>query len=166
LPTLTRRPMTNKLNRWLLVFGAICLGSCVGTASAQAPPRVPLLTSGWMAGFHYGVPVKWSMALAYVLPAMRDDWQPFAAAEPGIGGWRASIGALKSTGDLGRGYLVRVSALRTSKKKWRAPASTTFVGPELQFMPIFAIGARVGGFFRVQGKGERGLLTGDLSLLF
>jgi len=30
--------MTNKLNRWLLVLGAICLGSCVGIASAQTPP--------------------------------------------------------------------------------------------------------------------------------
>lgn len=158
--------MTNSFSLKLSVLAAVCLSAGVATAAAQSPPRTPLLTSGWMAGIHYGVPVKWSMALGYVLPGVRNDWQPFAAAEPGIGGWRASLGALKTTNELGGGYVMRVSSLRTSKKAWRAAQSTTFVGPEFQFMPIFAIGLRVGGFVRVQGNDSRGLLTSDLSVLF
>jgi len=119
-----------------------------------------------MGGIHYGVPTKWSLALGYTLPGDCNDWQPFVGVEPGIGGWRASLGATKWTNELGGGYVLRVGSLRTSKKAWRAPASTTFVGPEFQFMPIFAIGMRVGGFIRIGGKGTRGLLTSDLSMLF
>jgi len=34
-------------------------------------------------------------------------------------------------------------------------------------MPISAIGLRLGGFFRVGGKGDRrGLVTSDLSVMF
>ena len=157
--------MTNISSLKLSVVAAICLSAGIATAGAQSPPRVPLLTSGWMGGIHYGVPVKWSMALGYVLPATHDDWQPFAAAEPGIGGWRASLGALRTTNELGGFYVLRISSLRTSKKAWRAAQSTTFVGPECQFVPIFAIGLRVGGFLRVQGNGNRGLLTSDVSVV-
>jgi len=55
-------------------------------------------------GLHYGVPLKWSIALGYILPGSYKDWQPFAAVEPGIGGFRASLGALKMTNELGGGY--------------------------------------------------------------
>lgn len=158
--------MTKKLHHWLLVFGAACLGSFVATARAQDPGHFHIPTSGSMGGIHYGVPLKWSVALGYVLPGEYRDWQPFVGAEPGIGGWRAGLGATKWTNELGGGYVMRASVLRTGKRAWRAPSGATFVGPEFQFMPIFAIGARVGGFVRVGGKGSRGLLTTDLSMLF
>ena len=103
-------------------------------------------------GLHYGVPLKWSIALGYILPGSYKDWQPFAAVEPGIGGFRASLGALKMTNELGGGYYARATALRTTSKAWRAPAQPTYVGPELQFMAIFAIGLRLGGFVRVGAK--------------
>ena len=158
--------MTKSLHHTVLVFGAICLGSCVTTAGAQDPNDFHTTTSGAMGGIHYGVPLKWSLALGYVLPGEYKDWQPFVGAEPGLGGWRAGLGALKMTNELGGAYVMRFGALRTTRKAWRAPLSATFVGPEFQFMPIFAIGARVGGFFRVGGKGSRALLTSDLNVMF
>ncbi len=71
------------------------------------------------------------------------------------------------TSELGSGWIGRATVLRTTGKAWRAPSQATYVGPELQFMPLFAIGARVGGLFRVGGKGgQRGLLTIDASVMF
>jgi len=120
-----------------------------------------------MFGIHYGVPLKWSLALAAPLPGTLAEWKPFIAAEPGLGGWRASAGAVKLTSELGSGWIGRATVLRTTGKAWRAPSQNTYVGPELQFMPLFAIGARVGGLFRVGGKGgQHGLLTVDASVMF
>ena len=89
----------------------------------------------------------------------------FVAAEPGIGGWRASVGYLRPMSDLGAGYSVRGTFLQTNGRAWRAEPRSTFVGAELQVMPLFAFGARVGGFVRVSRQGDRrALLTADLSL--
>lgn len=125
-------------------------------ARAQAEPNWLLPLNGLMVGFHYGVPAKWSVGLAAPLPGEFNSWKPFIAAEPGFGAWRASVGALKFTNDLGTGYVVRGSLLRTTSKAWRAPSQSTYVGPELQFMPLFAIGARVGGFLHVAPKDRVG----------
>ncbi len=119
-----------------------------------------------MGGIHYGVPLKWSLAFGYVLPGEYKDWQPITAAELGIGGWRAGLGALKMTNELGGSYVMRAGVLHTDTKAWRAPHQATYLGTDFQLMPIFALGVRVGGFIRTGGKGRRGLLTGDLSVLF
>ena len=118
-----------------------------------------------MVGVHYGVPLKWSVALAAPLPGGTKDGGPFVAAEPGIGGWRAGLGYARMTSDLGAGYVARATFLRTTGKTWRATQQSSFAGAEFQFMPLFGLGARVGGFFRI-GKGgeQRGLLTADISL--
>ena len=147
----------------------MCLAACVvglPRAYAQDHSRDELTTSGSMGGVHYGVPLKWSVALGYVLPGGYSGWQPFVTAEPGIGGWRAGVGALKMTNELGGALIARGSVLRTAGKAWRAPSRTTYVGPEFEVLPIFAIGARAGGFIRVGGKGARGLMTADLSVMF
>ena len=162
--------MQKLFQRWLLLEAAI---ACL-VVSAVAPPnavaqdssRAGLATNG-LGGLHYGVPLKWSIALGYILPGSYRDWKPFAAVEPGIGGFRASLGALKITNELGGAYFARATVLHTTSKAWRAPAQATYVGPELQFAPIFAIGLRLGGFIRVGGNGDRhGLVTSDLSVMF
>ena|SRR5689334_8403332 len=162
--------MTKSFERRLLTCAGImyAAGCMLGMPRAygQDQSRAELITNGSMGGLHYGVPLKWSVALGYILPGGYNGWQPFVNAEPGIGGWRAGIGALKMTNELGGGLIARGSVLRTAKRAWRAPSQVTYVGPEFQFMPIFAIGARVGGFTRVGGKGARGLFTGDLSVMF
>ena len=163
--------MTKPFQNPLLLSAAIaCLvvnAVSLPCAVAQDDARAELSTNGITGGLHYGVPLKWSIAVGYILPGSYKYWQPFAAVEPGIGGFRASFGALKMTNELGGAYLARATVLRTGSKAWRAPAQATYIGPEIQFMPIFAIGLRLGGFFRVGGKADhRGLLTSDLSVMF
>jgi hypothetical protein len=164
--------------RWLGAFTLIfCLAQSIGSAEAQTPPTkvpaqdVPVQTvserlNGFMPGIHYGVPLKWSAVLGVALPGSTRNSTTFVAAEPGIGGWRASVGYVKMTSELGSGYVARATLLRTNSKARRADPQSTFAGAEFQLWPLFAIGARVGGFFRIGGQGkQRGLLTADFSLL-
>ncbi len=120
-----------------------------------------------MLGFHYGVPLKWSAGLAIPLPGGNDAANGFIAAEPGIGGWRASVGYLRiTTGTLGSGYVTRASLLRTGNRAWRAPASATFLGGEFQYMPLLVLGVRAGAFVRVnKATGRKSLFTADISLM-
>jgi hypothetical protein len=135
-------------------------------AEASAQSVSPQAMNRFMLGFHYGVPLKWSAVLAASLPGGGNERTAFVAAEPGIGGWRASVGYLRMRSDLGSGYVARGTLLRTSNKPLRAAPQSTFAGAEFQFMPLFVIGARVGGFVRIGRQGgQRGLLTADISLM-
>lgn len=119
-----------------------------------------------MLGIHYGAPLKWSAAFGEQLPGTVGGWKPFVAAEPGLGGWRASVGAAKMS-EVDRGLVARATLLRTAGNPWRATSRATYVGPELQLMPMFTIGGRIGGLIRVGDKGgRRELLTLDASLMF
>jgi hypothetical protein len=123
------------------------------------------LTSGPMVGFHYGVPLKWSAALGLAVPGGTDAGASFVAAEPGLGGWRASVGYLHISGSLGTGYAARVSYLRTNDRPWRSTGRSSFAGVEGQYMPLFVLGVRIGAFARVAGVSKRGLITADISLM-
>ena len=119
---------------------------------------------GPVIGAHYGAPLMWSGLLGFGVPAGSGNGEAFVAAEGGIGGWRASGGYVRIATELGNGYSIRASLLRTSKHAWNAPARSSFVGAEVQYMPLFALGARVGGFIRVgNGGSQRGLMTADFS---
>ena len=123
-----------------------------------------------MFGIHYGVPLRWSAAIAAgvaLSPEGGEGPAGFLAVEPGLAGWRVSAGYIRLTGSLGSGYALRASVLRTGRHPWRAASRTTFVGVEGQLMPIFMLGLRAGGFYALNTTaGERrGLLTADLSLL-
>jgi hypothetical protein len=153
---------------WRFVARILVLGG--GLLSAPAETSAQSISAearnGFMLGFHYGVPLKWSAVLAASLTGCSSKSTAFIAAEPGIGGWRASVGCARMTSDLGSGYVARATLLRTNKRSWRVGPNSTFAGAEFQFMPLFAIGARVGGFLRIGRKGEqRALLTADVSLM-
>lgn len=131
-------------------------------ASAQAQRQV-----GPLVGIHYGAPLKWSAAVGMVVLASDTTEKGFfIAGEPGLGGWRASVGWIRMTGNLGTGRVARVSLLRTEGRPWRAPQRATFVGAEYQHMPLFALGARLGVYYRLDAPqgARRGLLTADVSL--
>ena len=145
------------------IASAACL-LAVLTSPAAAQRKVQP-----MFGVHYGVPLRWSATLAAGIPLAQGDEAPtaFLAAEPGLAGWRVSAGYAHLTGNLGSGYVLRASVLRTGAHPWRAPSRATFVGAEAQLMPIFAIGVRAGGFYRVGGTdgAGRGLFAVDVSML-
>jgi hypothetical protein len=148
---------------WMILLGG-GLPPVLAEANAQSPSAEGV--NGLMFGVHYGLPLKWSAVLAASLPGGGKESKAFVAAEPGIGGWRAGVGYLKMTSDLGSGYVARATLLRTNNKAWRVAPQSTFAGAEFQFMPLFALGARLGGFLRVGGQGEqRGLVTADVSLM-
>ena len=131
-------------------------------ASAEGQRKV-----GPLVGIHYGAPLKWSAAVGVaVLASDSTEKGFFIAGEPGLGGWRASVGWVRMTGNLGTGRVARVTLLRTEGRPWRAPRRATFVGAEYQHMVIFALGARLGAYYRVSAsEGERrGLMTADVSL--
>lgn len=157
------RSALRHLMLWLMACGCVVLP---GTADAQDQPSPVWTTDRFMVGFHYGFPLKWSGLLAAQLPASFRNNKSFIAAEPGIGGWRASLGAYRLTGDLGSGYVARASFLRTNGNAWRTSPNASFAGAEFQFMPLFVAGARLGGFVGLgQRSGPRGLFTADISLM-
>jgi hypothetical protein len=149
----------------------LCLMLCGGfplfeRADAQDQPSPAWTTDRLMVGFHYGFPLKWSGVIAAQLTASFRNNKAFIAAEPGIGGWRASLGAYRLTSDLGSGYVARASFLRTNGNAWRTSPTSSFAGAEFQLMPLFITGVRVGGFVRLgQRSGPRGLFTADISLM-
>jgi hypothetical protein len=148
---------------WLVICGGFVLPRI---ADAQDQPGPVWTTDRIMLGFHYGIPLKWSGVLAVQLASGLRKNNAFIAAEPGIGGWRASLGSYRMTSGLASGYVARASFLRTNGNPWRASPNSSFAGAEFQFMPLFLIGARVGGFFRLgQRSGTRGLFTTDISLM-
>jgi hypothetical protein len=93
---------------------------------------------------------------------MSKERMVFLAGEPGIGGLRVSAGYARMTGDLGTGFSMRGSLLRTTHRAWQAPANTSFGGLEVQWFPLFALGVRVGVFVPLRDSARRRLLTGDI----
>jgi hypothetical protein len=164
--------MTNLIRfRAALSAGIFCLSLWFSANLAPTPAHAQTVAlpeaNGWIWGIHYGIPLKWSLAVAAPLPGGYKTWKPFVAGEAGLGGWRASVGALTVETESGRGLVARATVLRATGKAWRATPGTTYAGPEIQLMPLFAIGARVGAFLRVGGNGnQRGLLAADVSFNF
>jgi len=158
-----RKVLCHRLRAYTLIFGLVATPG-PAEAGAQTSVVAPSV-NGLMFGLHYGAPLKWSLVLAAPLPGGTDAGKPFVAAEPGIGGWRAGLGYARMTSELGSGYVARATFLRTSRKPWHTTPQSSFAGAEFQFMPLFTLGVRVGGFFRIGRRAEqRGLLTADVSL--
>lgn len=135
---------------WLLALAMLCQSRLAAT---QRPTVV--------GGAHYGVPLKWS-AVAGIGAHLTRERTGFLAGEVGLGGWRGSAGFAQMSNDLGTGLSVRASLLRTTRRAWKAPSDESFGGVEVQFFPLFALGARVGVFMPLRDSARRGLLTVDV----
>lgn len=114
-------------------------------------------------GVHYGTPLKWSALLGLGLTTTDGNSVAFLAGEPGIGGWRVSAGYLRMTGNLGNGWSIRASVLRSTQRAWRVSPHASFAGVEVQFSPVFALGPRLGVFVPLGASTNRkGLIAADL----
>jgi hypothetical protein len=109
-----------------------------------------------------GTPQKASAALGVVAGV---DWQKggtdysrdvAAFIEPGFGASRASVAYITGIGNMGSGFGVAGTALRTAGRPWTLSPNTTFVGGELFLWPVFLAGPRIGVFRRVSGDAMRG----------
>lgn len=108
-------------------------------------------------GVRVGAPQKASIAVGVLT---RAEWQQHgrdysrnlaAFVEPGLSGARASVAYIQGIGNLGSGFGVAASVLRTWKEPWTLPDNGTYVGGELLVFPLFLVGPRVGLFKEVSG---------------
>jgi hypothetical protein len=117
-------------------------------------------------GLHIGAPQKVSLALGVGRwrESTDDSYNGvFGLVEPGLGAGRASVGYLRSRGNLNTGLAVRASALRTWRDPWSVPPNRTFVGLEAS-AHLFYFHFR-GGAFRRTTAGDAFLFTIDAGLL-
>jgi len=120
-------------------------------------------------GLRVGSPQKASVAVGVLT---RAEWQQHgrdysrniaAFVEPGLSGARGSVAYVQGIGNLGSGFGLAASVMRTWKEPWTMPSNGTFVGGELLVFPLFLVGPRVGLFKEVSGGGnlKRWFLTAD-----
>lgn len=98
-----------------------------------------------VVGLHFGGPVRASLATGVEFKlgdGRRSEHGVFLVAEPGFGGDRLSAGVVSLIGDLGTLASVRGSALQIRDKG----PTRRYAGLEVQFAPLFMLGARVGAF--------------------
>jgi hypothetical protein len=108
-------------------------------------------------GVRVGTPQKASVALGVVLGV---DWQKSGReysrdvaffAEPGLGATRVSMAYINGIGNMGSGFGVAGTALRTAGSPWTLTPNTTYIGGELFLWPVFLAGPRVALFRRISG---------------
>jgi len=100
-------------------------------------------------GFHYGVPLKLSVAAGGLFDFRgRYDDGIIAMGEMGQGGAEVSIGYFRMI-RFGQGLDVRFAGLRTSSEPRNAAPETTYLGAEAHVMFLLGVGGRIGWFRRV-----------------
>ena len=160
----------NHVSRPLLSATLVLLFATVTTPPlrAQASPADGVRTRiGPAFGLHVGAPQKVSLALGAGRwrESTNDAYDVvFGLVEPGLGAGRASVGYLRSRGNLNAGLGVRASALRTWRDPWSVEPNRTFVGLEASAHAlIFNIRA---GAFRstTSAEGRAVLFTIDAGL--
>lgn len=127
------------------------------TATFARPAAAQQLTGGW----HAGGPVRASLAAGLLFQDLDADGARgvITLVEPGLRGGRVSLGYELGLGHLGTFVSGRASVLRT----WKVTTPRTYTGVELQVLPLFALGGRLGAFVPTQGT-RRVLWIADVSL--
>jgi hypothetical protein len=173
--------MPERLRRMRMAVVAALVPALVADrpGAAQAPPSraqgdsTPAKSHVFPAvGIRAGTPQKVSVALGVVTGV---DWQSRGAehsrniaffVEPGLGATRASIAYITGVGNMGSGFGLAATGLRTSSSPWTLARNTNYVGGELIIWPIFFTGVRIAVFRRVSGQATMGrwFLGGDLGV--
>jgi hypothetical protein len=126
-----------------LILLAVVLPS---PAAAQA--------GSYLAGIHIGGPAQASIAFGPAYRVRTSLGGPkadkaeylFAFVEPGVRAGRLSVGYTALVGNLGTGFTLRASMLRT----WK-PTAETWFGGEISGMPLGTLGPRLGIFYPARG---------------
>jgi hypothetical protein len=147
----------------------VCLALCANLARAQTSSDDNPY-AGWhrifAGGLHFFGPPQASIALGAGLRREESavgnrTHMVFVFLEPGLGALRASTGYAESVGSTGGGWSLRASLLRLTNE----PRRRTMGGIELQIIPLFCAGARVGAFRELQrGPDRRTVVLADLSI--
>ena len=140
----------------VLLFATVVTPPLGAQASAPVGARTRI---GPAFGLHIGAPQKVSVALgAGRWREWGDNYEGvFGLVEPGLGAGRASVGYLRSRGNLNIGLGVRASALRTWGDPWSVDPNRTFVGLEASAHAGF-LSVRGGVFRRTTSAAGRAVL--------
>jgi hypothetical protein len=95
-------------------------------------------------GMHFGGPVRASLAGGIGVRSLSpgEPVRFFLVAEPGLRGGRLSLVTGTSVGELASAWTIRGSYLQL----WGGAPHRKYGGAELQIIPIFGLGGRVGAF--------------------
>lgn len=167
----------SRMRRLLCVAGFLpVLVAAPARAQGTVPPAAPAPATAvdrvedstkaarrlWPAvGLHYGSPLRFSGVLGLGVDLSPNSSDAVVLlAEPGQHGVEFSLGYVRLTGNLGSGYSLRASVLRTDSEPWDANPNATYVGAEAQGMLAFLVGGRAGVYRRVSGTtGEHDVLA-------
>jgi hypothetical protein len=117
-------------------------------AAAQTPDDSGYVHLSPAVGFHYGTPLRLSVAAGglFDFRGPHDDGV-IAMVEMGQGGAQASLGYFRMI-RFGQGFDVRVAGIRTGPNPRNASPETTYLGAEAHLMFLLGVGGRVGYFRR------------------
>jgi len=141
----------------LAALGAIgTIAAAPATLRAQTP----------VFGVHAGGPIRASLVAGVWIgddPRREDANGVVAVVEPGLRGGRVSLGYAYAVSNLGSFVTARASALRT----WRVPSGPrTYVGGEVQLLPLLAFGPRLSAFVPADHEPRRVLWLLDAGIGF
>lgn len=115
-------------------------------------------------GLRGGIPQKLSVALGIVAGKnFRDNRTEDIAlyVEPGLSAGRASLGYINGFGNMGSGFGIAGTAMRTWKDPINLSTNHTYIGGEIWVWPVFFTGPRVGVFRKITGATRGWYLTAD-----
>jgi hypothetical protein len=154
-----------------LLSGILACAALASTARAQnrCPSCVDSVSGEWHVlpalGIRAGIPQKVSGAVGIVAGKNyreRGHTEDVAVyIEPGLGAGRASLAYMNGFGNMGSGFGVAATALRTWRDPLNLKTNETFVGGEVWAWPMFFSGPRVGLFRKITGTSRGWYLTAD-----
>jgi hypothetical protein len=159
------------MNLRLLATLAVVVAALPATSRAQnhCPSCMDSVSGQWhmlpALGLRAGIPQKVSAAVGIVAGKnYREKGHTEDVAvyvEPGLSAGRASIGYISGYGNMGSGFGLAGTAMRTWKDPINLSTNATYVGGELWAWPMFFSGPRVGVFRRVNGGPKGWFFTAD-----
>jgi hypothetical protein len=154
-----------------LILGILVCAALPAAARAQnrCPSCMDSVSGEWhmlpALGLRGGVPQKVSAAIGIVAgknfkeKGHTEDLALYV--EPGLSAGRASIGYINGFGNMGSGFGIAGTAMRTWKDPINLKTNETFVGAEVWVWPLFFTGPRVGVFRKVTGTTRGWYFTAD-----
>jgi hypothetical protein len=129
------------------------------SAQASTDPPPPPWEWTTVGGLHFFGPTGASITLGGGLrrkgPAANDRVRLFfGAVEPGFGALRLSAGYAESIGPLASGWSLRSSLLQLLDPE----GDPRYAGLEIQAIPLYCVGVRVGAFRSIETPGRKGTL--------
>jgi hypothetical protein len=154
---------------WMVGVAAATLFASHAGAQSVCASCIDSVTGQWhmlpAIGIRAGTPQKVSAALGVVAGKnYRESGHTEDATlyvEPGISAGRATLGYVSGFGNMGAGFGIGATALRTWKTPWMLRTNTTYAGGEAWLWPIFFVGPRVGVFREMTGTRHGWYVTAD-----